>query len=119
MSSVYPQSPLDSVPETVDFVGEQAGPVEEELKASFREVLNSNPTVLSAYLARVYQGKSPQQSVAVCIRSSIGEDVKLEQRLAEIFRARFRGDQRLDFLFVLEDQEARLREVCPAFYEKR
>ena len=106
------------MPEPVDFVGQQVGPVEDVLKAQFREVLAATPTVQSAYLARVYRGNAPKQSVALCIRSSIGVDHKLEDRLTEIFRSRFLPDQRLDFLFLLQEEEWRVREVCPPFYER-
>ena len=112
------RSPQSFLPEPVDFVGQQAGPVEDELKSAFVPVLAATPTVQSAYLARVYRGKAPKHSVAVCIRSSIGIDDKVEDRLSQIFKLRFRGDQRLDFLFLLEDEETRLREVCPPFYER-
>jgi hypothetical protein len=105
------------IPEPVDFVGQQSGPAEDELKRAFLQVIAETPTVQSAYLARVYRGSMP--SVAVCIRSSIGMDDKVEDRLNEIFKSRFRQDQRLDFLFLLEDEESRLRQVCPPFYEKR
>lgn len=112
------RSPQSFLPEPIDFVGQQVGPVEDDLKSAFRQVLGTTPTAQSAYLARIYRGKAPQASVAVCVRSTTGMDLKLEERLLEIFRARFRGDQRLDILFVLEGEEARLREVCPPFYEK-
>jgi hypothetical protein len=104
------------IPEPVDFVGQQAGPVEDELKSAFVQVIAATPTVQSAYLARIYRGSTP--SVAVCIRSTIGMDDKVEDRLSQIFRSRFRGDQRLDFLFLMEEEEMRLREVCPPFYER-
>lgn len=106
------------LPEPVDFVGQQTGPGEDELKADFVRVLAATPTVQSAYLARVYRGKAPKPAVALCIRSSIGVDDKLEDRLTAIFRSRFRRDQRLDFLFLLENEEMRLREVCPSFYDQ-
>ena len=110
--------PNSFLQEPVDFVGQQAGPVEDELKSAFSQVLAATPTVLSAYLARIYRGKMPQQCVALCIRSAIGVDDKIEEMLNAIFRSRFRGDQRLDFLFLLEEEEFRLREVCPPFYER-
>jgi hypothetical protein len=110
------RAPNSFMPEPVDFVGQQAGPVEDELKRAFLQVIAATPTVQSAYLARIYRGSMP--SVAVCIRSTIGMDDKVENRLSAIFRSRFRADQRLDFLFLLEDEESRLREVCPPFYER-
>jgi len=115
---IDPRSIESFLPEPVDFVGQQAGPGEDELKADFTRLFAARPTVQSAYLARVYRGNAPKQAVALCIRSSIGVDYKLEEELAGIFRGRFRHDQRLDFLFLLEEEELRLREVCPSFYER-
>jgi hypothetical protein len=106
------------MPEPVDFLGQQAGPAEDELKSAFLTVIAATPTVQSAFLARIYRSKALKPSVAVCIRSSIGEDVKVEDRLKAIFKSRFRDDQRLDFLFLLEEEENRLRSVCPPFYER-
>lgn len=110
--------PQTFTPARIDFVGEQSGPVEDEIKARFREILVATPAVQSAYLARLSYGESPGYSVAVCIRSSVGVDERLEKRLAQIFIEMFRRDERLDTLFMREDQEAELRKVCRAFYER-
>jgi hypothetical protein len=116
---LQPQNDIEIFkPEPVDFVGQQAGPGEDELKADFLRVLAAKPTVQSAYLARIYRSNAPKPAVALCIRSSIGVDYKLEEELTGIFRERFRHDQRLDFLFLLEQEEMRLREVCPSFYDR-
>ena len=115
---IDPRSIESFLPEPVDFVGQQAGPGEDQLKADFFRIFAARPTVQSAYLARIYRGKAPKPAVALCIRSAIGVDYKLEDELAGIFRARFRHDQRLDLLFLLEEEEMRLREVCPSFYER-
>jgi hypothetical protein len=106
------------MPEPVDFVGQQVGYAEDALKEAFREVFAATPTVHSAYLARIYRGNAPKQSVALCVRTAIGVDHKLEDRLGEIFRSRFQPDQHLDILFLLEEEEWRLREVCPPFYQR-
>ena len=114
----YQRSQDSFLPEPVEFVGEQAGPGEDELKAAFCEILAATPTVQGAYLARVFRGDALIPSVALCIRSSIGIDDKLDDRLTAIFKSRFRPDQRLDLLFLVEEEEWRLREVCPPFYDK-
>ena len=80
--------------------------------------LGTAPTVQSAFLARIFRRRAPKASVALCLRSSIGVDDKVEERLTAIFRSRFREDQQVDFLFLLEEEESRLREVCPPFYEQ-
>lgn len=106
------------MPEPIDFVGPQLGAAEDDLKTAFLELFAVTPTVQSAYLARVYRGNASAQSVALCIRSSIGVDDKLDERLLVIFKQRFRHDQGLDVFFLIESDELRLREVCPPFYER-
>jgi hypothetical protein len=113
------RSPESFLPEAIDFVGPQLGPVEDGLKAAFSEVLAATPTAGSAYLARIYRGNASTQTVALCIRSAIGVDDKLEERLVVLFKERFRHDQQLDVLFLIEEDELRLREVCAPFYERR
>ena len=113
------RSPETFLPEPIDFVGPQLGPAEDGLKAAFAEVLGATPTAQSAYLARIYRGNASTQTVALCIRSAIGVDDKLEERLLVVFRERFRHDQRLDVLFLMEPDELRLCEVCPPFYQRR
>ena len=105
-------------PQRIDFVGEQDGPVENDLKSRFRQVFTSTPTVQSAYLARLSYGDQSNFSVGLCIRSSIGADQQLRKRLAEIFAEIFRADEHLDILFLREDQEIELRKVCKTFYEQ-
>jgi len=112
------RAPESFIPEAIDFVGPQVGDAEDGLKAAFREVLVATPTVHTAYLARIYRGNASSQTVALCIRSAIGVDDKLEERLVVLFKQRFRHDQQLDVLFLVEDDELRLREVCPPFFER-
>ena len=113
------RSPESFLRELIDFVRPQLGVVEDRLKTAFSEVLLATPTARSAYLARVYRGNASAQTVALCLRSAIGLDDKLEERLLVVFRQHFRHDQRLDVLFLTEDDELRLGAVCPPFYQKR
>ncbi len=101
----------------VEFVGEQSGPTEDELKTRFVPALQQSPSVASAYLARVSYGESSDQSVALCIRSTAGTDDRLRGRLASIFTAMFCADAHLDIIFIRDDQEQQLKRVCHAFYQ--
>ena len=113
-----PSRPQEVIkPPRIDFVGEQAGPVEDDLKAKFRKILGKTSTVRSAYLARLSYGDTGGYSVALCIRSSAGIDHPLQKRLAQIFTDNFKRDQYLDILFIRDDQEQELKRVCRAFYE--
>ncbi|HUJ70626.1 MAG TPA: enhanced serine sensitivity protein SseB C-terminal domain-containing protein [Verrucomicrobiae bacterium] len=118
-SKIKPSRPAETIrPPQIEFVGEQAGPVEGNLKARFCPLFASTHTVESAYLARVSYGDNSHYSVALCIRSSIGVDPKLRERLAQIFAEVFRADQHLDILFMREDQEMQLQKVCKPFYQR-
>ncbi len=116
---VSPSKPPEVfTPPRIVFIGEQAGPVEDDLKAKFREILTSTPTVQSAYLARLSYGEESDYSVGLCIRSSVGINQGLQKRLAQVFTGFFRPEEHLDILFIQDDQEADLRKVCKAFYER-
>jgi hypothetical protein len=101
----------------IDFVGEQTGPVEDRLKVKFSEMFTQIPTVRSADLARLSYDESQGYSVGLCIRSTVGIDQSLQERLGKMFTEVFRPDQYLDILFIRDDQEHELRKVCRAFYE--
>jgi hypothetical protein len=101
----------------IQFVGEQAGPVENDLKAKFQDLLAQTTTVRAAYLAQVSYGNTPDHSVVLCIRSTVGIDESLQKYLGLIFTKAFRPDQHLDILFIRDDQEEELRKVCKPFYE--
>jgi len=114
-----PSRPAETIrPPQIKFVGEQAGPVEDDLKARFCRLFASTHTVESAYLARVSYGDDSRNSVALCIRSSIEVDQQLQEKLAQIFAEVFRADQHLDILFVREDQEMQLQKICKPFYQR-
>jgi hypothetical protein len=104
-------------PARIEFIGEQSGTVEDELKGKFRELFAKTPTVLCAYLARLSYGDPAGYSVALCIRSTAGVDQPLQKRLAQLFTDMFRRDQYLDTLFIRDDQEQELKKVCRPFYE--
>src|SRR5262245_5593288 len=110
--------PMVLMPSRIAFIGEQAGPAEDDLKSRFREILVATSTVHAAYLARLSYGDPSSCSVGLCIRSSVGVDRALQKRLAQIFAEVFRAEEQLDILFIREDQEADLRKVCHAFYER-
>jgi len=115
---VKPSRPSETfLPQRIDFVGEQAGPADDDLKKRFCEVFVHTPTVQSAYLARLSYGDSPGYSVGLCIRSSVGLDEPLEKRLAQVFAEVFRSEEHLDIMFIRGDQEKALKKVCSPFYE--
>jgi hypothetical protein len=118
-SKIKPSRPAETIrPPRIEFVGEQAGPIEDGLKARFCHLFASIHTVESAYLARVSYGDDSHYSVALCIRSLIEVDQQFRERLAQIFAEVFRTDQHLDILSMRDDQEMQLQKVCRPFYQR-
>ena len=105
-------------PAQIQFIGEQNGLVEDDLKSRLYRVFVGTHTVESAYLARVRYGDASEDSVALCIRLSTRVDHVLRERIAQIFAETFRADQQLDILFMREDQEMELGKVCSGFYQR-
>ena len=112
-----PRPPETITQPRIDFVGEQAGPVEDSLKARFRQMFTEFSNVRSAYLARLSYGEASGLSVGLCIRSTSGIDQSLQKRLGQIFTETFNSKEHLDILFIRDDHEQELKRVCRAFYE--
>ena len=108
--------PQQLAPRIIKFVGEQDGSPESDLKARFVELFRREPTVRSAYLARTDYSDSTGVHVALCVKSSAGEYPLLKRRVADIFSAMFGYHEHLDVLFIRDEQEEEVRQVCRAFY---
>ena len=102
---------------TIQFVGEQDGSVERDLKSHFVELFRHESMVKSAYLARAQHSDRTGVHVTLAIRHSGGEDPNLIPKLATIFSSMFSSHEHLDMMFLREDQEQQLRAVCAPFYQ--
>lgn len=100
----------------VRFVGEQDGPPERDLKACFVEQFKYEPTVERAYLARADYDDGTGAHVALCVKCFCGGDQTLNARVADIFADMFGSHEHLDVIFLRDDQEQELSQVCPPFY---
>jgi hypothetical protein len=105
-------------PPVTKFVGEQDGSPERDLKARFVKLFREDSTVQRAYLARTDYGDATSVNVALCLKSSIGEDMLLVSSVSAIFAEMFGSHEHLDVLFIRDDQEQQLRVVCTPFYER-
>jgi hypothetical protein len=97
----------------IDFVHEQDGPLEQQLKQSLRNDLRS-AGVQRAYLARVSYGDPGSYEVALCLITR--EDPALAARVGSVFAQLFGTNSHLDIMFPAPDQEARLAAVCRPFF---
>jgi hypothetical protein len=98
----------------VDFLGEQDGAVERELKTRLSAFFKRDRSVYTAYLARV--GVVGQASVALCLKSQFGPDRGLAEKVGSIFRTIFNAQTHLDIIFLSEAQETELAKVCRPFF---
>jgi hypothetical protein len=100
----------------VEFLGEQGGPVEDKLKGALARELAQFPEVTRAYLARIGFQPENKTSVALCVRSSGGNEEAIVKRVSGRFAELFNKSAFLDILFLTEQQEVDLKGVCSAFY---
>lgn len=117
------------VPHQVQFVGEQDGAPERELKERLAHSLRPQG-VRKAYLAVVsYEerkgpqnaagdGAAPAWNVALCL--ALGDESadkqEIVQRASHDFAAMFGPTQHMDIIFLSDQQEAALNKVCRPFY---
>jgi len=110
------QAPETRTEPRIEFLGEQDGPPERELKASIIEELTGVPAVARAYLARVGYQPQGKAGVALCLAGVKRDDAALVKRIGERFGAIFGQAAALDILFLTPEQEADVARVCAAFY---
>src|SRR5262245_42963219 len=100
----------------VQFVGEESGAPETELRNSWIPLLRGQWGVASAYLARVRQSGSTEATMARCIRVTDGVAAKTAVgRCAALFVSRFGSERPLDVLILTAVQEQALQAVCRPF----
>ena len=103
----------------ITFVCEQDGNTERDLKQSIFALLEEREYVYAAYLARVKYNDSHELNVALCIRMDREDDSMLRKVIGEIFAAKFNQQEHLDIIFISNEQEEELKQVCRPFYETK
>jgi hypothetical protein len=103
----------------IQFLGQQDGPIEQEIKARWKSILVTFPDVLRAYLAIASFDPFTAHQVVLSICSQTGEDPLLIDALIKPFREMFNAATSIDILFLDGAQEADVKKVCRAFYEGR
>ncbi len=97
-------------------VGEQDGPVEQDLKAQLTRIIRNADHVLAAYLARVYPVPSEERSIALCLVTETGPDESIVSDIATTFAGMFGSGVHMDILFLRTDQETWVAARCRPFY---
>lgn len=98
------------------FVAEQIGVPENQFKKSIVGLFRDQNRLLRAYLAQVEYGEEKDSNVALCVVSESGEDEKLANNIALVFRRMFGSHEHLDILFITDSQETQLRKMCCPFF---
>jgi hypothetical protein len=100
----------------VEFLGEQDGPPERELKARLVQLPGFEVNVSRAYLARVLYGDS-HSSVALCVYADSTDNRQtLAAMVGQIFSSMFGSQAQLDIIFLNEEQHAKVAECCRPFF---
>jgi hypothetical protein len=102
---------------TLQFLGEQDGAVEQELKSRLVDFFQRDKSVITAYLARVAYDDPSSFSVALCMRTRFGEDKGLAEKVGKFFAVKFNQSQQMDIIFLNEKQELDLMKVCESFFK--
>jgi hypothetical protein len=105
-------------PGSVEFLGEQADPADEQTKATLRWIFEQSPQVFRrAYLARVSYGEPGVSSVVLCVRNIDSIEQTLQRGFKHMFDEVSRRGDFYDWMIIGEEQERELRKVCKPFYE--
>jgi len=100
----------------VEFVTEQLGDAETELKEKLIKIFQSNRRVLCAYLLRVRYPDADQDRVALCLKHSTGQDLALVRQVEAEFGKMFNHRETLDIMFLTREQEERIAITAKPFY---
>jgi hypothetical protein len=113
-----PKPPQAHTVPKVRFLCEQKGPSETILTTKLSQAFATAELVERAYLVRVSAASDPAaMNVVLAIRTKSGaEERGLLPVVSGTFASIFGPHEHLDLLFVREDQEGAIRDVCPAFY---
>ncbi|MBI5650773.1 MAG: enhanced serine sensitivity protein SseB C-terminal domain-containing protein [Chloroflexi bacterium] len=110
-------SPLDNfnVPQ-IQFLGEQDGVPERQLKTKFINLFKKNDKIKTAFLAIVSYDDAKTYSIALCLDVPTGADEEIAKQIWKIFSSMFGTHEHLDIVFVSTHQVQQLLNVCKPFY---
>jgi hypothetical protein len=97
------------------FLGEQDGSPEQGFKNELIRMFLISGKCVRAYLGVMRYGNETNAHVALCLKTN-GNDENLLKNCANIFKSTFSSNEHLDILFLSDEQELVLREVCCPFY---
>lgn len=103
--------------QTVNFIGEQDGPPERELKTELTALFGQMRFVRTAYLARIRYGEAGTVQVALCVRGQPGQYRMFAERVGRVFGPMFGTHEHLDVIWLTPEEESVLAKICHPFYQ--
>ena len=100
----------------VEFVTEQLGDAETDLKEKLIRIFRVNTRVMLAYLVSVRYPEVGQVKVALCLKHLTGQDSELVQEVGAEFGRMFNHQESLDIMFLKPEEEERIATVARPFY---
>jgi hypothetical protein len=100
------------------FAGEQDGPAERKLKDQLVSLMRAEPSVKSAFLAKIHFGDPESFTVCLCIEPVGGPDKKIVEKAAAVFKSMAPSTAHLDIIFPSADQQVELSKVCKPFFRQ-
>jgi hypothetical protein len=114
------QEPTEqSTVSTVNFLAEQDGPPERELKQALAEAFAQIGSVATAYLALVDYGRPDEQNVALCIATDEADPAEIVATAGRVFHSMFSSEASLDILPLSKEAQSRISLVCPPFFTRK
>jgi hypothetical protein len=114
-----PQTPYTQfLEQNVDFLREQDGAVERELKSELCCCFRTRGDVERAYLAVVHYIGKNTSDIALCLVAKPGTELGIVREVGAVFSRMFNSNEHLDILFANESQEQRLLELCKPFFAR-
>ena len=108
---------MDSIrSKRVLFLGEQDGPVEQQLKAGVISCFTSIGGVVGAYLVRVSYEETDASFVALCLLGDATKHRSVAECVGGIFKTLFAPTVPLDIAFLSDSQVAEIQKVARPFF---
>jgi hypothetical protein len=102
--------------EGVDFISEQDGLPERELKHKLSEMFKMIEGISRAYLCQIVYRNTNEHAVALCAVGSPENQERFVEQITSIFSGLFHVSQFLDIIVLNEQGEEKITQVCKPFY---
>ena len=100
----------------IRFICEQDGIPERQLKSQLRRLFMRDNGVVRGYLVKTVFEPSDEYLVALCLCVCSGSKLKRVKKISRVFCKMFGIQQHLEIMFLNEQTEREVANVCSPFY---